>query len=111
VDTRLKEHHRHIRLENPDKLAVAEPNVNWRHHIQFHNAYILAIKTLYMDNTVKEASEIELHPTNMNREAVLSEPSHGNLCAGCLKKLSENDTISTRVCGSHTVGSSCSETD
>jgi hypothetical protein len=33
-----------------------------------HNSSILTMKTRYMDHTVMEATEIELHPYNINRE-------------------------------------------
>jgi hypothetical protein len=39
-----------------------------RIRIQFHNASILATKTRYMGLIVREATEIELHPYNINRE-------------------------------------------
>jgi hypothetical protein len=68
VDIRLKEHQRHIRLDHPDKSAVAEHSIDQGHHIQFHNAFILATKTRYMDRIVREAIEIELDPYNINRE-------------------------------------------
>jgi hypothetical protein len=62
VDIRLKKHQRHIRLEHPDKLAIAEHSIDHGHHIQFHNSSILTTKTRYMDCIVREAIEIELHP-------------------------------------------------
>jgi hypothetical protein len=68
VDIRLKEHQRHIRIEHPDKSAVAEHSINQGHRIQFHSASILAMKTRYMDCIVREAIEIELHHYNINRE-------------------------------------------
>jgi hypothetical protein len=68
VDIRLKDHQRHVRLEHPDKLAVAEHSINQRHCIQFHNCSILTRKTRYMDRIVREAIEIEPHPYNINRE-------------------------------------------
>jgi hypothetical protein len=45
VDIGLKEHQRHIRLEHPDKSAVAEHSIDQGHRIQFHNASILATTT------------------------------------------------------------------
>jgi hypothetical protein len=45
VDTRLKEHQRHVRLEHPEKSAVAEHSVDLGHRILFHNTSILATKT------------------------------------------------------------------
>jgi hypothetical protein len=68
VNIRLKEHQRHIRLQHPDKSAVAEHSIDQGHCIQFHNSYILATKTRYIDRIVREAIEIELHPYNINRE-------------------------------------------
>jgi hypothetical protein len=65
---RLKEHQRHIRVQHPDKSAVAEHGIDQGHRIQFHNSSILATKTRYMDRIVREAIEIELHPYNINRE-------------------------------------------
>jgi hypothetical protein len=68
MDIRLKEHQRHIRIEHPDKSAVAEQSIYLGHRIQFHNSSILATKTRYMDRIVREATEIELHSYNINRE-------------------------------------------
>jgi hypothetical protein len=68
VDVRLKEHQRHICLEQPDKSAVAEHSVDFGHHIRFHNTSVLATKTQYMDRIVREAIEIELRRNSMNRE-------------------------------------------
>jgi hypothetical protein len=61
LDVRLKVHQQHIRLEHPDKSAVAEHSIDHGHHIQFHNSSILATKTRYMDCIVMEVIEIELH--------------------------------------------------
>jgi hypothetical protein len=68
VDIRLKEHHRHVKLQHPDKSAVAEHSIDQGHCIKFHNSSILASKTRYMDRIVREATEIELHSNNINRE-------------------------------------------
>jgi hypothetical protein len=68
IDTRLKEHKRHIRLEYPNKSAVAQHSIHQEHRIQFNSTSILSTKTRYMDRIIKEAIEIELHPHNMNRE-------------------------------------------
>jgi hypothetical protein len=57
-----------MRLDHPNKSAVAEHSIDQGHRIQFHNASILATKTRYMDCIVREAIEIELHPYNINRE-------------------------------------------
>jgi hypothetical protein len=68
VDIRLKENQRHIRLQHPDKSAIADHNIDQGHRIQFHNSSTLATKTRYMDRIVREAIEVELHPFNINRE-------------------------------------------
>jgi hypothetical protein len=68
VDTKLNEHQRHIRLEHPDKSAVAEHSINLGHHIQLQNTTILSTKPRYKDRIIREAIEIELHPNNMIRE-------------------------------------------
>jgi hypothetical protein len=68
VDIRLKEHQQHIQPEHPDKMAVAGHSIDHRLHIQFHNSSILAMKTRYMDHIVREDTEIELHPYNINTE-------------------------------------------
>jgi hypothetical protein len=72
MEIRLKEHQWHIRLEHPDKSAVAEHSIDQGHRIQFHNSSILATKTRYMDRIVREAISIELHPYNINREGGFS---------------------------------------
>jgi hypothetical protein len=54
VDTRLKEHQRHIHLEHPEKSAMAEHSVDLGHHFQFHNTSILTTKNQYMDRIIRE---------------------------------------------------------
>jgi hypothetical protein len=66
VDVRLKDHQCHIRLEHPDKSAVAEHNINQGHRILFHDASILNMR--YMDRIVRDAIEVVLHPFNTNKE-------------------------------------------
>jgi hypothetical protein len=57
VDTRMKEHQRHIRLEHPDKSAVAEHSIDSGHRIHSHDASILATETRYMHRIIWEAIE------------------------------------------------------
>jgi hypothetical protein len=52
----------------PPGFPTAEHSIDHRHNIQFHNSSILATKTRYMDCIVREATEIEFHPYNINRE-------------------------------------------
>jgi predicted GIY-YIG superfamily endonuclease len=68
IETRVKEHQRHIRLQHPDNSAVAEHSINLDHRIQLHNTTILSTKSRYLDRMIREAIEIELQPNNMNRE-------------------------------------------
>jgi hypothetical protein len=58
---------RRIRLEYPNSSAVAEHSINNGNRIQFHNGS--------MDSIVKEATEIELHPYNINREGGFCQPN------------------------------------
>jgi hypothetical protein len=68
IETRNKKHHRHMCLEQPDKLAVAENSINHVHHIKLQGTTILSTKATYMDRMVRVVIEIEVHPYNMNRE-------------------------------------------
>jgi predicted GIY-YIG superfamily endonuclease len=65
VETRIKEHQRHIRLEQPDRSAVAE---HMGHNMKVRQATIFFTKPRYIDRMIRKAIEIELHPNNMNRE-------------------------------------------
>jgi hypothetical protein len=67
-DTRLKEHQRHVRLEHPDKSAVAEHSINLGHDIHLYDTAILSTKPGHVDRIVREAIEIGLHNNNVNRE-------------------------------------------
>jgi hypothetical protein len=68
VDIRLMEHQGHLRLEHPDKSAVAKHSIDQGHRIQFHDASFLPTKTRYMYRIVSDAIEIELHIYNIKRE-------------------------------------------
>jgi len=64
IVTKIKEHHQHIRLYLMDKPAMAKHSTNLDHHIQFQDIRVLATRS-----RCREATEIELHPSNMNRES------------------------------------------
>jgi hypothetical protein len=68
IETRCKEHMRHIRLDQPEKSAVAEHSVNTGHQIDFSNITILDRTSGYMDRVVKEAIHIRLNKENFNRD-------------------------------------------
>jgi hypothetical protein len=66
IDTRIKEHHRHIRLAQPDKLAVAEYSISRGHRIQLQNTKILSTQSRYMDRLIKQVlPRAELHPPDI----------------------------------------------
>jgi hypothetical protein len=90
VDIRLKEHQGHVRLEHPDKSAVADHNIDQRLRIKFYNSSILVTKTRYVDGIVREAIEIELHPYYINIEGGFSLSKSWKPLIGSLK-FSGND--------------------
>jgi predicted GIY-YIG superfamily endonuclease len=67
IKARLKEHRRHVCLNQPEKSAVAEHSIT-SHHINFDGTTKLGKATKYMDRVVKEAIEIWLHPDNFKRD-------------------------------------------
>jgi hypothetical protein len=67
IEARLKEHRRHVHLNQPDKSAVAQHSIT-SHRINFDSTSKLGTATKYMDCLVKEAIEIWLHPDNFNRD-------------------------------------------
>jgi hypothetical protein len=68
IETRLKEHRRHVRLNQPERSAVAEHSLTTYHRINFDSASKLGTATRYMDHPVREAIKIRLQPDNFNRD-------------------------------------------
>jgi hypothetical protein len=53
---------------NLEKSAMVEHGMNLGRCIQLHHTAILSTKPRHMDHIIREATEIELHHNNMNRE-------------------------------------------
>jgi hypothetical protein len=68
---RIKEYQQHIHHSQADKSAIAEHSINHDHVIKFQETQILANKSGYMDMSIREATELDLHSNNTHREGSL----------------------------------------
>jgi hypothetical protein len=83
IETRIKEHHRHIRLEQPDKSALAEDSINRGHRIKLQDTVILCTRATYIDRMIREVTEV-----NSYQSARRYKPEGSHLdshCRGNLK--------------------------
>jgi hypothetical protein len=67
----MKVHKHHIHREHPSESAVARHSLRLGHHILLQDTTVLSTKSTDMAWMIREATETELHPNNMNREDVL----------------------------------------
>ena len=68
IEIRIKEHHHHICLAQPENFAVADHSVNQDRIIKYQETKILATKTGYAGHLVRVTIKLERHHKNMNRE-------------------------------------------
>jgi hypothetical protein len=74
IAARCKEHKRHIRLDQPEKYAVAGHSINTGHKIDFNNVSVLDRASGYMDRLVKETMQIRLNQKTSTGQWLHTEP-------------------------------------
>jgi hypothetical protein len=68
TEGRINEHRRYVRLNQPEKSAVAVHSLTSYHRIDFDGASKLGTATRYMDRLLREAIEMRLHSNNFKRD-------------------------------------------
>jgi predicted GIY-YIG superfamily endonuclease len=58
IETRIKEHQRHTRLQQTEKSAVADHNINLGRRIKLQGTATLCTKAICIDRMIREAIEI-----------------------------------------------------
>jgi hypothetical protein len=91
IETRCKEHTRYVCLYKPDKSAVAEHSTELGHRIKFKNTEVLAKTARHI---VNEATEVRIHPNNINRGEGCKLSKERNPAINILKHTEERDLIS-----------------
>jgi hypothetical protein len=77
-----------------DKGNVAKHSINPGHCIQLQNTTILSTKPRYINKMNREATKIELHPKNINREDGLCLSQSQKVLIHSLKGLKETPVAS-----------------
>jgi hypothetical protein len=62
--TRIKDRQQHMCLEQLDKSAMAELNINREHHTILQDTNILSTKSKHSIPIFMEAAKTELHPNS-----------------------------------------------
>jgi hypothetical protein len=71
IETRFKEHRRHIHLEQPDRSVVPEHSSNTWHRIDFSSTIVSDRTSGCIGRLVKQAIGIRLNNKNFNRDGGL----------------------------------------